>query len=236
MSAGVSREAGDPGLPGLPGPPGRIGAEELADHLRLLVLTDRRLAAPRDVMEVVEAALRGGCRAVQLRDKGASARELLRSARTLRSLTRAHGALLFVNDRVDVALAAGADGVHLGPGDLPVGAVRAWVGDRLMVGFSADDPERARHAVSEGADYLGCGAVFGSRTKDVGDEAIGTCRLDQVARAVPVPVVGIGGITPENVASVAATAAAGTAVVGSVMSAPDPEAAARSLLEPFRSR
>jgi thiamine-phosphate pyrophosphorylase len=216
--------------------PVRVAGAELAERLRLLVLTDRRLAAPRDVMTVVEAALRAGCRAVQLRDKGASARELLQSARALRTLARKHGALLFVNDRVDVALAAGADGVHLGPSDLPVGAVRAWVGDRLLVGFSTDDPERARQAVAEGADYLGCGAVFGTRTKDVGDEAIGTDRLDQVARAVPVPVLGIGGITPGNVAEVAATAAAGAAVVGSVMSAPDPEAAVRSLLAPFRDR
>lgn len=216
--------------------PVRVAGAELAERLRLLVLTDRRLAAPRDVMTVVEAALRAGCRAVQLRDKGASARELLQFARALRTLARKHGALLFVNDRVDVALAAGADGVHLGPSDLPVGAVRAWVGDRLLVGFSTDDPERARQAVAEGADYLGCGAVFGTRTKDVGDEAIGTGRLDQVARAVPVPVLGIGGITPGNVAEVAATAAAGAAVVGSVMSAPDPEVAVRSLLAPFRDR
>lgn len=204
--------------------------EELAARLRLVVITDRGLAHGRPVMEVVEAALRGGCRAVQLRDKNAPARELLVQARALLQVTRDHGALLFINDRADVALAAGADGVHLGPDDIPVAAVREWVGDRLLIGYSTDDPDRARRARADGADYIGCGAVFGTRTKDVGGEAIGPERLDALARSVEIPVVGIGGITVANVGEVAATAAAGAAVVGSVMGAPDPEAVVRALL------
>lgn len=212
------------------------GTLPLAEALRVLVVTDRRLAHPRPLVDVVDAALAAGCRAVQLRDKEGSSRELLEMALELRTLTRQYGALLFVNDRVDVALAAGADGVHLGPGDLPVQAVRERVGDALLLGYSTDDPEAGRRAVAAGADYLGCGAVFGTTTKDVGDEAIGAGRLDQVARAVTVPVVGIGGITPENVAVVAQTAASGVAVVGSVMGAPDPGAAVRALLAPFRDR
>lgn len=208
----------------------------LARLLRLVVVTDRGLAAPRPVAQVVEEALAAGCRAVQLRDKQASARELLEQARALVSLTRAHGALLFVNDRVDVALAAGADGVHLGPSDLPVASVRQWVGSRLLVGYSTDNPNEAGEAERLGADYVGCGAVFGTRTKDVGNEAIGPARLDQVAAAVSIPVVGIGGVTPENVGLVAATRAAGAAVVGAVMAAPDSAVATRLLLAPFLSR
>ena len=215
---------------------GHPRGDELSHRLRLLVVTDRRLASPRDVVEVVRLALEGGCRAVQLRDKESAARRLLSTAQELRSITREHGALLFVNDRVDVALAAEADGVHLGPTDLPVAAVRRWVGESLLVGYSTDDAEVARRAQDDGADYLGCGAVFGTRTKDVGDEAIGTARLDAVARAVSIPVVGLGGITPENVPAVAATAAAGAAVVGAVMAARDPTVVTRRLLEPFRRR
>ncbi len=208
----------------------------LAERLRLLVLTDRDLAAPRPVAKVVDAALEAGCRAVQLRMKGASARELLAQAKDLRKRTHLHEALLFINDRVDVALAAGADGVHLGPDDLPVQVVRDWVGSRLLIGYSTDDPDAAIAAERAGADYLGCGAVFGTTTKEVGDEAIGPLRLDEVARAVAIPVVGIGGITRANVTEVAATAASGAAVVGAVMSATDPGEAARALLASFRSR
>jgi thiamine-phosphate pyrophosphorylase len=197
------------------------------------VLTDRALAAPRDIVQVVEAALSAGAPAIQLREKDADAAALAETARTLRALTRRHGALLFVNDRVDVALATEADGVHLGPDDLPVAAVRAKVPRGFLVGYSTDDPDEARRAVAEGADYIGCGTVYGTTTKAEAGAAIGLARLDEVARAVSVPVVAIGGITPERAAEVAATGAAGVAVVGAVMSAADPGDAVRRLLAPF---
>lgn len=214
-------------------PPGR---RALAGDLRLIVITDATMASPRSLAEVVGAALTAGARTIQLRDKGASSSELLAQVRHLLNLTRPAGALLFVNDRVDVALAAGADGVHLGPEDLPVDAVRALVPSSFLIGYSADRPGVAREAAAAGADYIGCGAVFGTTTKDVGDEAIGVERLDRVARAVDVPVVGIGGVTLENVEEVAATAASGVAVVGAVMAAPDPAGAVEALLRPFRRR
>lgn len=213
-----------------------IDGGPLARRLRLIVITDARLAAPRGLVDVVGAALRGGARAVQLRDKDASARDLVAGAERLGRLCRDYEALLFVNDRVDVALAAGAHGVHLGPDDLPVAAARSWAPRGFLVGASCDDPETARRAEVEGADYIGCGAVFPTATKDVGDEAIGTGRLDQVARAVSIPVVGIGGVTPDNSGEIAGTAAAGCAVVGAVMTADDPERAARALIAPFLER
>ncbi len=201
--------------------------------LRLIVITDRALAAPRALEDVVRAALQAGAPAIQLRDKTADARSLFDQARALLRLTRAHGALLFVNDRLDVALAAGADGVHLGPDDLPVAAARRAVPLDFLVGFSTDDPGLARRAAADGAAYIGCGAVFGTTTKDVGDERIGPEGLRRVVDAVRVPVIGIGGVTPANVAELARVGAAGAAVVGAVMTAPDVAAAVRALLAPF---
>ena len=208
----------------------------LAERLRLIVITDAALAAPRSVLEVVAAALAGGAPAIQLRDKAASAGELLTTARALRELTRPAGALLFVNDRMDVALAAGADGVHLGPDDLPVAAVRRCAPPGFLIGYSTDDPESARRAVREGADYLGCGAVYPTGSKPDAGAVIGLERLDEVARAVAAPVVAIGGVTPARAREVATTGAAGVAVIGAVMGAPDPAGAAAALLAPFRAR
>jgi thiamine-phosphate pyrophosphorylase len=145
-------------------------------------------------------------------------------------MTRLAGALLFVNDRVDVALAAEADGAHVGPTDLPLAALRRWVPSTFLLGYSTDDPDEARRAEAAGADYLGCGAVYRTRSKDVGDEAIGPTGLHRVARAVGIPVVGIGGITPERASELAATGAAGVAVMGAIMAADDPGGAVRDLL------
>ncbi len=213
------------------------GRTDLARALRLLVITDRVLAGPRGIGAVVETALIGGCRAIQLRDKHASARELADMGRSLLPAVRAADGLLLVNDRLDVAMAIGADGAHLGPSDLPVEAARSVAPPGFLIGYSTDSPRLAKQAEAAGADYLGCGAVFGTRTKDVGDEAIGIPRLDEVARSVSIPVVGIGGVTAEGAERIAReTGAAGVAVVGAVMGAPDPEEAAGRLLHPFRPR
>lgn len=211
-------------------------AEELRRALRLVVITDRGRAAPRSIDDVVADALEGGARMIQLRDKSANAQELLAYARRLVRLTRPSRALLILNDRVDVALAAEANGVHLGPHDLPVSVVRGAVPETFVIGYSTDDPENAAQAESAGADYIGCGAVFSTDSKDVGEEAIGLDRLDAVARAVSIPVIGIGGITPARAEAVAGTAAAGVAVIGSVMGAADPRDAVERLLVPFNDR
>lgn len=210
--------------------------DRLRAALRLLVITDRRLAAPRSPTEVVGAALDAGARAVQLRNKGDSARELLAAGAELRALTHAAGALLFVNDRLDVALALGADGVHLGPDDLPVTAARAVAPPPFLIGRSADDPDVARRAVDDGADYIGCGTVYPTSTKGDAGAVIGLEGLERVARAVSVPVLAIGGITVERAEEVAGTAASGIAVVGAVMSAPNPARTVRGFLAPFAAR
>jgi thiamine-phosphate pyrophosphorylase len=155
----------------------------------------------------------------------------------LRALTLKWGALLFINDRFDVALAAEADGVHLGPDDLPVSAVRRAAPDGFLIGHSTDEPRIAQEAELAGADYIGCGTVFPTSTKKDAGDVIGVEGLGRVAAAVQIPVVGIGGVTPEGAQLIAAgSGAAGVAVIGALMGAKDADAVTRRLLEPFRQR
>ena len=199
-----------------------LPAADLVGHLRLIVITDSVLARPREVADVVDAALRAGAPAVQLREKTLPPRDLLSLATHLRAATRAAGALFFVNDRLDLALAVGADGVHLGPEDLPVAAARALAPPPFLIGYSADDPSEAQAAVASGADYVGCGTVFPTRTKAGPGPTTGLDGLAMIVRAVDAPVVAIGGITAARAPGIFRTGAAGCAVVSAVMAAPDP--------------
>lgn len=201
--------------------------------LRLIVITDARLAAPRSVEDVVREALAAGAPAVQLRDKSADARTLFEQAVALRTITREFGALLFVNDRLDIALAAGADGVHLGPDDMPPEAARRAALPPFLIGWSTDDPDEARRAQAAGIDYLGTGAVFGTMNKDVSGQQIGPGGLRRVVQSVKIPVVGIGGVSERNVTEVAATGAAGAAVIGAIMTSTDVARSVSALLAPF---
>jgi len=206
----------------------------LPEALRLIVITDQELASPRSVEEIVEEVLRAGVKSIQLRAKMTSPRELLAQARRLRELTKEWGALLFLNDRFDVALAVVADGVHLGPDDLPVATVRKAAPPGFLIGASTDDPDTAKQLQGDGADYIGCGAVFPTTTKKDAGNVIGVNGLARVAAAVTIPVVGIGGVTTEGAQQIArGSTAAGIAVVGLVMAAKDPGDAALSLLAPF---
>ena len=209
---------------------GRPAPNELARRLRLIVITDRGLAGPRGVAQVVGAALRAGAPAVQLREKTLPPREVLPLARRLRADTAAAHSLFFVNDRVDLALAVGADGVHLGPGDLPVSAARRIAPPDFLIGYSADDEVTARAAVADGADYIGCGTVFPTGTKPDAGETIGLVGLARVVRGVAAPVVGIGGITAPLARHAFGTGVAGCAVVSAVMAAPDPARAVEDVL------
>lgn len=206
--------------------------------LRLIVITDAATATPRAVDDVVADALQAGAPAVQLRSKLATPAELFQQTLHLLDLTRTFGATLFVNDRIDVALAAGADGVHLGPRDLPMAAARA-AADRagrtdFLIGGSTDHPDTARRLVREGASYIGCGAVFGTTSKaGLADERIGPEGLARVVAAVDVPVVGIGGVTPDNAGRLAAAGAAGAAVIRAVMAADDVAETVQRILAAF---
>ena len=200
---------------------------------RTYLVTQSNRSAGRDTEAVVEAALAGGVDAVQLREKGASDARRYEVGKRLRELTADAGVPLIVNDRVDIAAAIDADGVHLGQSDLPVAVARDRLGDDAIVGRSTSTVEQAEAAAAAGADYLGVGAVYGTRTKDVPDakDRIGTERVGEIARAVDLPVIGIGGIDADNAGAVAAAGAAGVAVVSAITAAEDPEAATAALRE-----
>jgi thiamine-phosphate diphosphorylase len=200
-----------------------------AERLRLIVVTDADCGG-RDLVDVVRAALRGGAPAIQLRMKDGAARDMVEMAQALLAETRPAGALLFVNDRVDVAVIAGADGAHVGQDDLPVGAARRVSPPGFLLGVSAESVELALRAEAEGADYVGVGPVYATGSKADAGEPIGLARIAEVAAAVTIPVVGIGGITVGNARAVVESGAAGVAVISAVMRADDPESAVRQLL------
>lgn len=184
----------------------------------LYVITDRRIQK-RTNLEVVEEAIAGGASVIQLREKDLSTREFLKEALLLRECTKRHGVLFIVNDRVDIALASGADGVHLGAEDMPLAYARR-IAPYLIIGYSCDTKEEAQEAERLGADYLGVGTVFPTATKKDAGPPIGLERLREIVSAVSIPVVAIGGITLENVEAVLATGVAGVAVVSAIVGAP----------------
>ncbi|TKX80253.1 thiamine phosphate synthase [Halorubrum sp. SD626R] len=200
---------------------------------RTYLVTQGSRSAGRDTEAIVEAAIAGGVDAVQLREKGSSARERYELGHRLRDLTADAGVPLIVNDRVDLAAAVDADGVHLGQSDLPAEVARERLGTDAIVGVSASTVAEARAAAEAGADYVGVGAVYRTGTKDVPDakDGIGTDRVREIADAVDLPVVGIGGIDADNAGAVATAGAAGVAVVSAITAAEDPRAATAALRE-----
>jgi len=198
----------------------------------LYVITDVVLKPGRSHLEIVQAALAGGARVIQLRDKEAADADLLEEARAIRQVTRAAGALFLVNDRFELARAVDADGVHLGQGDLPAReARRRW--PEAILGISVDDERTARQAEADGADYLGVGPIFATQTKGDAGPAIGLEQIGRIRAASRLPIAAIGGIGLANIAAVGAAGAEMAAVISAVVCAPDMEAATRALAAEF---
>lgn len=196
---------------------------------RLHVLTDTRDG--RDALAVVAAALSAGAPVVQVRSKDGTDRQLFDLAARVVELCRPTGALCLVDDRVDVALAVGAGGTHLGAHDLPLAAARRLAGPDHVLGGTAREPVLAQALVADGATYLGVGPAYATATKDGLPDALGPAGVQAVARAVDVPVVAIGGVTVDRVPELRAAGAHGVAVVAALSDAADPAAATRALLQ-----
>ncbi len=196
---------------------------------KLYVVLDRTAAAGRELETICAAALDGGAEMIQLREKTLPSGTLLPLARRLRARCAAAGVPFIVNDRVDLAVAAGADGVHLGQDDLPPAEARALLAPGMILGISTHSVEQAKAAQAAGADYVAVGSMFPTATKPE-FHLVGPALAREVRPHVRVPLVGIGGITAENVAEVIAAGADGVAVISAVCAAPDPAAAARRFL------
>ena len=196
----------------------------------LYAILDRSVARGRDLPGLLDAVLAGGCRLLQLREKTMPLDVLLPLARRLARRCHEVGALLIVNDRADLALAAGADGLHVGQDDLPARQARGLLRPNMILGVSTHDPEQARRAVADGADYVAVGSIFPTTTK-AAFQLVGPDLIRRVRPEVPVPLVGIGGITADNAAAVLGAGADAVAVISALCAAPDPEAATRAFLE-----
>ena len=196
--------------------------------MRLYAVTDRAWVGRQTLPEQVEAALKGGATCVQLREKELDGAAFLEEAKVLAALCRRYGVPLIINDNVEMALASGADGVHVGQDDLTVEQVRRLAGDRLIVGVSAHSVEQALAAQAGGADYLGVGAVFATATKSDA-RVLPRETLAEICRAVDIPVVAIGGIGEDNLLQLAGTGVDGVALVSAIFSAPDIEGQCRKL-------
>jgi thiamine-phosphate pyrophosphorylase len=202
---------------------------DLAKRLRLYVITDTRAARGRPLVELVAAALAGGATAIQLRDKTSEARAQVALGRELRRLTREAGALFIVNDRVDVAHAVEADGVHLGQDDLPAAAARAILGPGAIIGGSAGNPDELARSLADSVDYLGVGPMYPTPSKGDAGPTIGPPGLARIRAATDLPIVGVGGIDGDNLAPVLEAGADGIALISAVIGAPDVRAAASQI-------
>lgn len=206
----------------------------LAERLAVYLVADPEQTT-RPLLDDVAAALAGGMSCVQLRAKSLSDREALSLARQIRVLCTDVLALFFVNDRIDLALASGADGVHLGVDDLPLEDARQLGGSGLIIGYSPETDEQTALAASRGANYLGVGPVFGTTSKGDAGVAIGVETIHRRVGLAGIPVIGIGGITAENAALVIDAGAAGVAAVGAVLRSGDPRIAASRLMHSVRT-
>ena len=211
-------------------PTRRIGQTELRERLALYYVADPE-QTDRDFLTMVDDALAGGVTSLQLRAKRMPGREMYDLDITLRERCRTAGTLFFVNDRVDIAIAADADGVHVGMHDLPLEATRRLVGRDMIIGFSPLAMEDVVSARSDGADYVGLGPVFGTASKADAQPELGLLSLAEQAAAAGLPSVGIGGIDIANAGAVIRAGVDGVAVISAIQGAPDVRRAAESLVQ-----
>lgn len=203
----------------------------------LYLVTDRGLALGRDTVNIVRAAITGGVTCVQLREKHCATRAFIEEARALKALldTLANKIPLIINDRLDIALAIGADGVHLGQTDMPIHDARRLVGPSMIIGISAESIADAIRAETEGADYIGISPVFATPTKADTAPPLGLEGIRQIRAAVSLPLVAIGGIQEENASAVIRAGADGVAVVSAIVAAACPRKAASALKQQIQS-
>jgi thiamine-phosphate pyrophosphorylase len=196
---------------------------------RLVVITDTSIQTRFGHVELAGRAITGGAETIQFRDKSMPAGEMIETARAIRLLCWSAGVTLIINDRVDVAMAVDADGVHLGSRDLPISVARKLLGPSRLVGATAADLDAAQRAAAEGADYIGFGHIYETSSKVKPGSPKGTEALREACGAVSVPVIAIGGIRDDNIQAVLDAGAHGVAVVGAVCASPDPVSAAARL-------
>jgi thiamine-phosphate pyrophosphorylase len=195
----------------------------------LYLVTDRGLARGRSNIEIVTAAVRGGATVVQLREKDCSTREFIEQGLAIKEFLKDRGVPLIINDRVDVAQAVKADGVHLGQTDMPLGLAKKIIGNTMIIGISAESVQDAIEAEKGGADYLGVSPIYATPTKTDTASALGLEGLREIRKAVRLPLVGIGGLNTKTAADVIRNGADGVAVVSAIVAADDPETVAGDL-------
>ena len=200
----------------------------------LYLVTDRRATNDRELSKIVGEALTGGIKAVQLREKDLPGGELLRLAEALKVLCTQNGASLFINDRIDVALAVGADGVQLGAASMPIAAARELLGSDRLIGASVHSLEEAQAAERDRADFILFGPVYFTPSKAAYGEPQGLLRLREIVEKISLPVYAIGGINAGNTAAVRKAGAHGVALISAVMGAADPAASARRILDKLK--
>ena len=196
---------------------------------RVYLITDRRQAPGGDIVRAVAGALDGGVRAVQLREKDLPGKELYLLAGRMRELTARHGARLLVNDRVDVALAVGADGVHLGGSSMPASVARRLLGKESLIGCSTHNTRELREAAAQGADFATFGPVYPTPSKAAFGPPVGVTALAGACGRSAIPVFALGGVGPHNVGEVMEAGAFGIALISGVVAAADPRGAAAEL-------
>ena len=195
----------------------------------LYLVTDRGLSRGRTTIQIVEAALCGGVTCVQLREKTCSTREFITQALSIKDHLKRHDVPLIINDRVDIAQAVNADGVHLGQNDMPIETAKAILKDSMIIGISAESLEDAVQAEKDGADYIGVGPIYATSTKTDTAYPLGLEGLREIRKSVKIPLVGIGGLNRENAGEVINNGADGVAVVSAIVAADNPEKVAREL-------